>query len=53
MKRLTDPTFRYVSAVDTDIRKTFKRVRVEIKARKAEQAEKVRPLPKKGVGNGD
>lgn len=30
MKRITDPTFRYVSAASTDIRKTFARVRREM-----------------------
>lgn len=29
MKRITDPTFKYVSAVKTNIRKTFARIRRE------------------------
>jgi len=35
MKSLLDPTFRYVKACDTDLRKTFARVRREM-AGKAE-----------------
>lgn len=30
MKRITDPEFKYVSAADTDLRKTFKRIRREL-----------------------
>lgn len=30
-KRLTDPSFRYTSAGNTDIRKTFERIRWEMK----------------------
>lgn len=37
MKRITDPTFKYTPAMDTDIRKTFERVRREL-----EQAEQQR-----------
>ena len=33
MKSLLDPTFRYVSSAETDIRKTFARVRREMRAR--------------------
>jgi hypothetical protein len=29
MKSLFDPTFRYVPSVDTDIRKTFERIKEE------------------------
>ena len=31
MKSILDPTFRYVSSVDTDLRKTFARVRREMR----------------------
>jgi hypothetical protein len=31
MKRLTDPTFRYVSAAATDLRKTFAKARKALK----------------------
>jgi hypothetical protein len=33
MKSILDPSFEYTSSVDTDIRKTFDRVRREISAR--------------------
>ena len=32
MKSILDPTFRYVPAIETDIRKTFARVRGEVDA---------------------
>lgn len=31
MKRLTDPSFRYYSSVNTDLRRTFARIRREQK----------------------
>jgi hypothetical protein len=31
MKSILDPTFRYVPSVDTDLRKTFARVRRELR----------------------
>lgn len=31
MKSILDPTFRYVPSVDTDLRKTFARVRREMR----------------------
>lgn len=37
MKRLTDPDFKYVSSLATDLRKTFARIRRE----QAAQAQKV------------
>lgn len=40
MKSVFDPTFKYVRSTDTDIRKTFARVRAEMK----KAAEKVTPL---------
>lgn len=33
MKRITDPSFKYYPACDTDIRRTFRRVERERKAR--------------------
>ena len=40
MKSILDPTFRYVRSVDTDLRKTFARVRREYREQvKAKQAE--------------
>lgn len=47
MKSLLDPTFRYVPAAATDLRKTFARVRREQKAaaeREAARAAKVQPI---------
>jgi len=32
MKSILDPTFRYVPSVETDVRKTFARVRREMRA---------------------
>ena len=50
-KRITDPTFKYTPAVSTDISKTFKRVRQEIKAaQEAEKARVVVPMPHKKGG---
>lgn len=51
MNRLLDRTFKYVPAAATDVRKTFARVRRELKAAQdaralasAEVAEKVKPI---------
>jgi hypothetical protein len=51
VKRLTDPSFRYVKSVETDIRKTFQRERKRIADEKKkadaiaiEAATKVRKL---------
>jgi hypothetical protein len=39
MKSILDPTFRYVPSVETDLKKTFSRVRREMeRARSASQA---------------
>lgn len=38
MKRITDPTFRYVNAANTNIRQTFARVRRELAKAQEEQA---------------
>lgn len=35
MKSILDPTFRYVPSVETDLRKTFARVRRELRATSA------------------
>lgn len=54
MKRITDPTFEYVPSVKTDIRKTFARIRREMKAdaaaRTAHESEllaKVQPIKRR------
>lgn len=46
MKKLTDPEFKYVPAVATDIRKTFARVRQQQRAAAQARAatDKVKPL---------
>ncbi len=49
MKSLLDPTFKYVPAVETNLRKTFARVRreqAEETARLAEVRAKVAPIKK-------
>lgn len=37
MKSILDPSFKYTNAASTDLRKTFARVRREMKAKAAEQ----------------
>lgn len=45
MKSILDPSFRYVPAASTDLRKTFARIRREQrKAREQEQAKRVIPI---------
>lgn len=49
MKSILDPSFRYTKSVDTDIRKTFARIRREQAKRKRDEAEaaaKTIPMPK-------
>ena len=41
MKSLLDPSFRYVPSTQTDIRKTFARVRREMRQRERESANPV------------
>ena len=43
MKSILDPTFRYTSSANTDLRKTFARIRRE--NRKVEQASRTKPEP--------
>jgi hypothetical protein len=38
MKSILDPTFRYTRSVETDLRKTFARVRRELRKQEHEQA---------------
>ena len=54
MKSLLDPTFRYVPSSQTDIRKTFARVRREMRTREQRAPERGReragePLPPPNV----
>lgn len=44
MKSILDPTFKYVPAVQTDIRKTFDRVRWQMKREALDRAAKVQPI---------
>jgi hypothetical protein len=37
MKSILDPTFRYVPSVETDLKKTFSRVRREMEKAKAQK----------------
>lgn len=41
MKKITDPTFRYVPSHETDIAKTFARLRAKDRELKKERDEKV------------
>ena len=36
MKSILDPTFRYTPSVQTDVRKTFARIRRELRAQEAQ-----------------
>lgn len=38
MKSILDPSFRYTKSVETDLRKTFARVRRELKKQQQEQS---------------
>lgn len=46
MKRITDPTFRYVNAANTDIRQTFKRIRAELAKAAEDKRAAVTPIRK-------
>ncbi len=54
MKRLLDPTFRYVPAVNTSVAKTFARVRRALadskKQQEAEAAERILKVRQLGRG---
>lgn len=50
MKSILDPSFKYVSAASTDIRKTFARVRREMQRNEAEAKAKVAPIHKTKAG---
>lgn len=47
MKRLTDPSFRYVPASKTNVAATFRRVRREMEAAAAAQEKKVVTIAKR------
>ena len=44
MKRILDPSFRYVPSRETDLRKTFERIRREREAAPRKPAETVVPI---------
>ncbi len=44
MKSILDPTFRYTKSVETDLRKTFARVRRELSKQQAALATSVQPM---------
>ncbi|MCC7041079.1 MAG: hypothetical protein IT516_12295 [Burkholderiales bacterium] len=45
MKSILDPSFRYVPSVETDVRKTFARVRRQMRAAEPRQLELVTKPP--------
>jgi glutamate formiminotransferase len=47
MKTILDPNFKYVPSIDTDLRKTFARIRREQRSRK-QQARDPRSAPDAG-----
>lgn len=47
MKRITDPSFKYTPAVQTDIRKTFERIREEQRKEKQADDKKVMRMPER------
>jgi hypothetical protein len=53
MKSILDPTFKYTPSVQTDVRKTFARIRRELRAQgiragsEAETGTNVLPLPRR------
>ena len=44
MKSILDPSFRYVPSRDTDLRKTFQRIRMEREAAKGRRTSAVVPI---------
>jgi len=49
MKTILDPTFRYVASRDTDIRKTFERIRREREALARARGNTVVPLKRESA----
>ena len=45
MKSILDPTFRYTNSANTDVRKTFARIRREQKRRERTDATATAPAP--------
>jgi hypothetical protein len=44
MKSILDPTFKYYASVDTDLRRTFQRIREEMLQASSARSEKQRPV---------
>ena len=44
MKSILDPSFRYTKSVETDLRKTFARVRRELRKQQVAVANNVQPI---------
>lgn len=47
MKSILDPTFHYTPSAQTDLRKTFARIRREMKLKQPDPQTKVVPMRKK------
>jgi hypothetical protein len=45
MKSILDPTFRYTPSVQTDVRKTFARIRRELRAQNAKEGAEAEAKP--------
>ena len=50
LAKMVNKDFRYVPSAKTDIRKTFERIRREMKAAEAEKAAVVRPMQRRLKG---
>lgn len=44
MKSILDPSFRYTKSVETDLRKTFARIRRELRTQQATPMTNVQPI---------
>jgi hypothetical protein len=47
MKSILDPTFKYYPSVDTDLRRTFQRIREEMRQASNARSERRQPAPRK------
>ena len=47
MKSILDPTFKYYSSVDTDLRRTFQRIREEVRRANIPRSERQSDAPRK------
>jgi len=51
MKSILDPTFKYYSSVDTDLRRTFQRIREEARRASITRSERRQPDPPKKIAS--